>query len=589
MRRSARIWLATGAAVLAFASTELLLELIFGVDRDTSLGIGGAAMAAVGISLGVWVNGGVSAGGRPRIRRGVWAMEAPAADDIARPDVTDDLVRLLSMADGESVGITTALVGAGGFGKTSLARQLCAHPLVRRRYGAGVWLTIGERPAGSELAAMINDVYYRLTGERPSILNPDLAGDNLGELLDGRDRVLLVLDDVWRDEQLRPFRRGGRHATRLVTTRRPGLLAGAAKTVKVDELSEAQAIELLTAGRPAPAGEGLTELLRLTGRWPLLVRLANGYLGDAIASGVALKHAVDMLNRRLADDGPDAIDLNDEVSRDRAAAASINASLDLLAPTASRPVDGRALFLRTGAFAEDTDIGSDMLRIFWGSTGGLSDGQVDQLCDRMYGLSLVAQYIPGRSVRLHDVVRSFLRTRSAVTLRSFHNELLDASRPLTGDPGEPDGVTAWWNLPDEPDYLWSNLCWHLGEAGRRGERIALLRDLRWAYARIRRNGPAALEADLAEERADPVVAALARAVRAYSADFATAARQEPLVLAELLFARLRGFPGLNDAARKYLAHLPESVRMKNGSGSSGDDLDEQYDLDYQDRLWRENW
>ena len=94
--------------------------------------------------------------------------------------------------------------------------------------------------------------------------------------------------------------------------------------------------------------------MRLTGRWPLLVRLANGYLGDAIASGVAVKHAVDVLNRRLADDGPDAIDLNDEVSRDRAAAASINASLDLLAPTASRPVDGRALFLRTGVFAEDT-------------------------------------------------------------------------------------------------------------------------------------------------------------------------------------------------------------------------------------------
>jgi hypothetical protein len=33
--------------------------------------------------------------------------------------------------------------------------------------------------------------------------------------------VLLVVDDVWEDAQLRPFRFGGRTCTRLVTTRVP--------------------------------------------------------------------------------------------------------------------------------------------------------------------------------------------------------------------------------------------------------------------------------------------------------------------------------------------------------------------------------
>ena len=47
-----------------------------------------------------------------------------------------------------------------------------------------------------------------------------------------------------------------------------------------------------------------------------------------------------MVRRR----GPDAVDLADEGSRDRAVAANINASLDLLAPTRTDPVEGRLLY-----------------------------------------------------------------------------------------------------------------------------------------------------------------------------------------------------------------------------------------------------
>ena len=46
------------------------------------------------------------------------------------------------------------------------------------------------------------------------------ASEHLGEVI-GESRLLLVIDDVWREAQLRPFLRGGPNCVRLVTTRLP--------------------------------------------------------------------------------------------------------------------------------------------------------------------------------------------------------------------------------------------------------------------------------------------------------------------------------------------------------------------------------
>ncbi|HEY2762970.1 MAG TPA: hypothetical protein VGJ13_03005 [Pseudonocardiaceae bacterium] len=88
-------------------------------------------------------------------------------------------------------------------------------------------MTVGQEIHGADLAEKINDLACALCGQRPAISDPDAAGAELGRLLDEREPVLLVVDDVWDDRQLRPFRFGGRACTRLVTTRIPGLLPAA--------------------------------------------------------------------------------------------------------------------------------------------------------------------------------------------------------------------------------------------------------------------------------------------------------------------------------------------------------------------------
>jgi hypothetical protein len=62
-----------------------------------------------------------------------------------------------------TVGITTGLYGAGGFGKTTLAQMVCADRRVRQWFGGRVYLvTVGRDVRGAAaVAAKVNDVIRR--------------------------------------------------------------------------------------------------------------------------------------------------------------------------------------------------------------------------------------------------------------------------------------------------------------------------------------------------------------------------------------------------------------------------------------------
>ena len=60
---------------------------------------------------------------------------------------------------GSTVGITTALRGAGGFGKTALAQAVCQDERIREKYPDGVLLTtMGEEVSESGRLSRIRDL-----------------------------------------------------------------------------------------------------------------------------------------------------------------------------------------------------------------------------------------------------------------------------------------------------------------------------------------------------------------------------------------------------------------------------------------------
>ena len=470
---------------------------------------------------------------------------------VPRPEVQAEVVRLLLEPDWVApVALTTALRGAGGFGKTVLAAEVCRDPQVRARFRGGVlWVTVGERPKDAELAEMINGLCQtlRIAGEEsPPLDNLHQAGQELGRLLGKRGPSLLVVDDVWSAKDLQPFLYGGADCRRLVTTRMVTALPDGARQVRVDELTFDQALALLTRRLPRLAGSVAYELIRLTGRWTLLVALVNRAINEAVSDGVDADMAAERIVAALRRDGPAVLDLGDERQREHLVGATIEVSLSFLSDT------DRERFVQLGIFPEDTWIPEDLLGLLWGA------GEAQRLCWQLARMSLVAGRQPGNvpAIRLHDVVRSYLHGKRDPTL--IHEQLVRGAIALVeacvDDDGLPEGLSQrWWLLPSDADYLWRWLPYHLKGANRHQELASLVCDLRWIAAKTKLLGPLAIETDIAAA-ATPLAGTIRRVI-AQSAHL-LGPTDPPEAVVSILLSRLQAVPELERLVEVFPASAP---------------------------------
>jgi hypothetical protein len=472
-------------------------------------------------------------------------MAPPLDRMVERPELGGRLLAALAAPVPAEVGLTTGLAGAGGFGKTRLATWVCHRPEIKQRYPGGlVWATVAQEVRGADLAERVNDLVFALSGERPAISNPDTAGAELGRLLDEREPVLLVVDDVWEDAQLRPFRFGGRSCTRLVTTRIPDLLPDSGARIAVDAMSSDQAQRLVAdgvVGLPADVAERLADL---AGRWPVLLNLVNGVLRRRVARGQPPERTAAEIVQMLIAEGPAAFDPARPADRGRAVAATVEASVVLL------DAADRERYLDLTIFPEDVDIPLDVLALLW------PDCRVDGLCEELVGLGLVADYRldpPGPRLVLHDVMRAYLQTRrDSIARRAVHRRLVDAAAGLL--PTRDEHATApWWRLDPDAGYLWRYVPHHLHQAGQVDELARLVCDLRWVEAKTRRFGSVVtVEADL--QLVDgPTAVALRRALRQIAPLLGPI--DPPAALGATLASWLQGVPELKATLERYRATL----------------------------------
>jgi WD40 repeat protein len=407
---------------------------------------------------------------------------------VPRPELTTPLVRALLGGRSRKVGITTLLTGAGGFGKTTLALAVCALDEVRGAFPWIYWVPVGQEMTGAALAAAINDISERADGQRPGLTSPEQAGLRLGGILKDKGRCLLVVDDVWTPEQLRPFLAAGRGCTLLVTTRFSELLPAETDSVEVDQMSSPQARDLVAGGISLPT-ELSERLLELTGRWPLALGLTNGVLRRTDRDGADVAEAARRLAERLSRLGPVALDVTDAARRTRTVAATLESSFGLLGLQRERVVE-------LGIFPEDTEIPLDLLELYWQATAKMEPDESAELCRELADLSLVSRRPGSSALRLHDVIRSYLRHEcGAERMAGLNTALLDAVATTLPDPGV--GLIPWWQLPDSSEYLWHHLSYHLAGAGRQDEVTTLVTEPHWVIGKLRKLGPVAVAEDLA--------------------------------------------------------------------------------------------
>ena len=114
---------------------------------------------------------------------------------------------------------TTALHGMGGIGKSVLAAAFARAADTRRAFFDGIfWLTIGQKP---DLAGTIRLMATAFGEEAKDYLDPDAARARLPRVLE-RKVCLIVLDDVWSVDDVRPFQNALGARCRLLMTTRDG-------------------------------------------------------------------------------------------------------------------------------------------------------------------------------------------------------------------------------------------------------------------------------------------------------------------------------------------------------------------------------
>ncbi|KOX19352.1 hypothetical protein ADK67_33530 [Saccharothrix sp. NRRL B-16348] len=502
-----------------------------------------ALLAGVWVALEVW-----RAAPRREVRGGA---VVPAGVDgfVPRPELTDQIVRALLSGGKGRVGITTTLAGAGGFGKTTLAAWVLRVPEVEEAFPDRYWVTVGQEMRGAALADAVNDVIGQVTGNRPGFTSPEQAGLHLGVLLaDRRPAPLLVVDDVWTTEQLRPFLDAARSCTLLVTTRVPDLLAAAdAQAIRVDQMNPTQARDLLGDGLAGLSDDLRERLLDSTGRWPLALRLANSALRRTARDGGDLAEAAERLVRRLDDLGPTALDVADPAGRERTVAATLESSLGALG-------DRRERALELAIFPEDTEVPSDVVAQLWRATAGLSPDDSERLCQELVELSLVER--GGAKIRLHDVIRTYLRHECGPDrLTSLHRGLLDQAATALPAPG---GPVPWWTLPPSSGYLWRWLSYHLNGAGRGAELAELATTPGWVLGKLRRLGPVAVAEDLALVATD-LARELARVLDQIGHLLVPGELDHAVVNA--LAHRLPDFPAFDELRTAALAEVADHPRL----------------------------
>jgi hypothetical protein len=422
---------------------------------------------------------------------------------VQRPKQFEALRALLLEGERKDpVAITTALTGAGGFGKTTLAAALCHDEEIIQAFDDGIlWTTLGETP---DLADALAKLHAGLTGERPAFKDAEDAATSLAQRLEGKN-CLVVIDDVWDPAHLEPFLRGGPGCARLITSRMLQVATDVrAQRLLVDEMSASEAVAMLTARLPGPPPDPapFQALAQALGEWPLLLRLAASAMAELVELGCSVAEALATILDDLAEGGITSWDRDSPSDRNAAVAQTLQLSLKRL--TAAE----QEHYKKLAVFPEDEPIPLPVASELW----GLDRNNSRCLAVKLAKASLLEFNPAAGQIRLHDVLRTFLgQTLGQAALAQAQAGLIDA----WGDPHQ---------LPHP--YAWRWIGYHLEAAGRQSQLDGLLLDCPWLQAKLNATGIAALEREFDHASAAAALQRLRRLLR--NASHVLAAQPEQL-------------------------------------------------------------
>ncbi len=367
--------------------------------------------------------------------------------------------------------------GMGGIGKSVLAATLSRDRKVREAFPDGiVWVGLGPLPTVADLQRRVHK---------------DLGGDGafqtehegrvkLRDILKDKG-VLLILDDVWRRDDVDWFDVLGPRCRAMITTRDAGLLTSLGGVHhQVELLTDAEALNLLAqaAGveRDKLPGEA-ADLIAECGRLPLAVALCGGMVRSGMPWHDVLaalrEHELEFISNEHRSESHHtnlwrAMEVSVRMLNERAG------DEPLLKDAAHR-------FAELAVFSTDEPIPEAAILTLWSHTGGLNERNSRKLLILLQQRSLVeitrTDKERGPTVSLHDLLFDL-----AIRLSQCHIGETKALHNLVVEAYTKQCRAGWPSGPND-GYFFTHLRQHLIAAGRARELAELLHELPWLEAK----------------------------------------------------------------------------------------------------------
>ncbi|WP_143520888.1 NB-ARC domain-containing protein [Puniceibacterium antarcticum] len=354
----------------------------------------------------------------------VFATPVPL-DAVERPMELEQAVAAILGA--ERVTALTSLHGDGGYGKSTLAEMIRNDLRIREHFGArSKWITIGQNPA--DLAQRFMDLALELDPKSAPAGTVDGAASRLKDALAGAP-TFVVVDDLWREEHLKPFMNAGRNLSVLVTTRNQALLPKAAAIIKVEEMAPADAYSLISRGLPVTTDQERAALERLADtlwNWAQLLDIVRRWMGARLAEGTSLIGAIDAVKRRFLAYGVTAFDPSDQrlnredpAERQKAIDVTFAIGVEDLSDVA------KGLYQKLAAFPRGAVVSTAVIEAYWRKVGAKQSLDATDLLHRLEARRLVRSGGPGqKGYWLHDNAFDWL-ARQTDDIARLHDVLAD--------------------------------------------------------------------------------------------------------------------------------------------------------------------
>lgn len=377
----------------------------------------------------------------------------------------------------KSLAITAVVQGIGGYGKTSLAEEICLDASMRNAFPGGIyWLQFGLVESGADKAKQktltacdaISSMLKNQYGEGQK-LEIDYRDDKsavkslLGKL--PNEPLLLVADDLWTETQAEWISECENNVSLIATTRTKSLGSKFGRSIEIKRLCSEASLKLLLNGIKGLDQEQLATVKKISigfGGWPLLLKLANSTFRYRQKFGKSNQDFISDLESFIELEevtGWDDPKIGEAASEKRRhfVGHCISAGVSALPNRTYK----NALFA-LGVFPDDTDIPFSVISSYWAELTKDDDPQykiavqrAESIRTALHDLSFFNKYDPdSKTLQVHDVFLAYFRnSHSPDALESLHQALLASFKSKCCE--------GWSGLPSCYKYCWKHLLYHL--------------------------------------------------------------------------------------------------------------------------------